>query len=125
MLRRNLLGQQDENHRDRRLLDRLEEAGSAFGFCGVEAVDDHHLPIGLDRRPGGLDSDSLGVGHQECPTGRRHPDQVGMPAGASQAAVPIGVVALRPPGEDRAGERPGCRGTTRSRWPDEQVGVHG
>ncbi len=124
----NLLGQQHEGRRGRRLLDGLEKAGRRLGLCRVKAIHHDHLAVGLDRRPPTLDRDPLGIGHQEGATVGLHVNEVGMLAGDGQPAVSRGCLGLRTvgrfaPGEERSGEGPGCLFPAGTGWAHEQEGV--
>ena len=119
------VGQQDQVHERRRLLQRLEQAVGRLVVQGVHALEHEHPPRGLERRPArGVDH---GLGHvgaaHHVRAGGPHPRQVRVGARVDPVADAVGVG--RALGQQLGGERPRGLALAHARGPVEEVRVRG
>ena len=119
------VGEQDQVHERRRLLQRLQEPIGHLVVHGVHALEHEHAPGGLEGGAGGGGHHRLGhvLDPHHVRAGGPHPGEVGM--GAVLDPQPHRVRILRALGQQLGGERPGHGPLAGAGGPVEQVRVRG
>ncbi len=105
-LRRDVLGEDHEERRRRRLLDVLQEDGTEL-VDAVEVLEDEHLAVTLGRRERRLLHDLPWRSERRCDPGAvvgLDDVEVGVGLGQREPTVPLGIVAVAARREEHRGE---------------------